>query len=221
MKFNKFKTNLINGLVQNNIKINLTEKKIELLYEYMKFVLNKNKYINLTAIVNEEEFIYKHYIDSLYLTKCVERGKLVDIGTGGGFPGVPLLIVVDNLEVLFLDSKNKKLKIIEEFMVENNISGAEFLHSRAELANKQGKYTNNFDYAVTRAVSNIKNVIDYSKPFLKRNGVGIAMRGQLNMEDEKIIKESLSIIQIEKYKIKDVIKKTTYDRSLIFFNKKV
>ena len=119
MDLNEFKETLTEGLESNNIKLDLNKEKTVLLYKYMKFILNKNEYINLTAIKDEHEFIYKRYIDSLYLTQYISKGRLIDIGTGAGFPGLPLLIALDEIEVVFLDSKNKKLKIIEEFVLEN------------------------------------------------------------------------------------------------------
>lgn len=167
----------------------------------MKYILDKNKYINLTAIKDKKDFIYKHYIDCFHIIKYIKKGKLIDIGTGGGFPGIPLLIVIDDLEVTFLDSTKKKLKVIEEFIFENNISKAIFIHDRAEKLNKKEKHSNNYDYVTTRAVSNIENIIDYTLPYLKKDGLGIAMRGKL--EEEVEILKNTNINKIDKYNLID------------------
>ena len=220
MKLDEFKNNLIEGLKLNNINnINITDYKIELLYKYMNYIIEKNKSINLTTIIDKYEFIYKHYIDSIYISKYIKEGKLLDIGTGAGFPGMPLLILIDNLEVTFLDSKNKKLKIIEEFVKENNIKNAKFLHVRAERTDENKIYLNKYDYVTTRAVSNIENVINYSIPYLKAEGKGIAMRGILTEEEKNIIQNNNFIDNIEIYSIIDSIQKTEYQRSVLILKK--
>ncbi len=201
MNLEEFKKILKEGLVLNNISINLNNEKQELLFKYMKYILDKNKYINLTAIKDKKDFIYKHYIDCFHIIKYIKKGKLIDIGTGGGFPGIPLLIVMDDLEVTFLDSTKKKLKVIEEFIFENNISKAKFIHDRAEKLNKDEKHSNNYDYVTTRAVSNIENIIDYTLPYLKKDGLGIAMRGKL--EEEVEILKNTNINKIDKYNLID------------------
>lgn len=201
MNLEEFKKFLKEGLVLNNISINLNNEKQELLFKYMKYILDKNKYINLTAIKDKKDFIYKHYIDCFHIIKYIKKGKLIDIGTGGGFPGIPLLIVIDDLEVTFLDSTKKKLKVIEEFIFENNISKAIFIHDRAEKLNKNENYKNTYDYVTTRAVSNIKNIIDYTLPYLKKDGLGIAMRGKL--EEEVEILKNTNINKIDKYNLID------------------
>lgn len=201
MNLEEFKKILKEGLVLNNISINLNNEKQELLFKYMKYILDKNKYINLTAIKDKKDFIYKHYIDCFHIIKYIKKGKLIDIGTGGGFPGIPLLIVIDDLEVTFLDSTKKKLKVIEEFIFENNISKAIFIHDRAEKLNKNENYKNTYDYVTTRAVSNIKNIIDYTLPYLKKDGLGIAMRGKL--EEEVEILKNTNISKVDKYNLVD------------------
>ncbi len=228
MNFDEFKEILLEGLKINNIEILLDNNKINLLYKYMKYILKKNKSINLTAIIEEQAFIYKHYIDSLYLTKYIKEGKLLDIGTGAGFPGIPLLIAIDNLNVVFLDSKNKKIKIIEEFIIENNIKNTLFFHGRAEDLKKVESLKNNFDYVTTRAVSNIQNVIEYSIPFLNKKGIGIAMRGVFSVEDLTLINKNNNVKKFFNYvikekKINDPLNKNIeydeYKRSLLLLKK--
>ena len=162
------------------------------------------------------DFIYKHYIDSLYITKYIKSGKLLDVGTGGGFPGIPLLIIIDNLEVCFLDARNKKLKVIEEFINKNNIKGATFIHTRVEELIKNMKYKKKFDYVTTRAVSNIKNIINFTEPFLNNRGKGIAMRGKLNKDDENYINKNKKVIKdVLNYKIIDLNKNIEYERTVL------
>ena len=215
MDLNEFKETLTEGLESNNIKLDLNKEKTVLLYKYMKFILNKNEYINLTAIKDEHEFIYKHYIDSLYLTQYISKGRLIDIGTGAGFPGLPLLIALDEIEVVFLDSKNKKLKIIEEFVLENELKRASFIHGRAEKIKEDYNFQNQFDFVATRAVSNIKNIIDYSVPYLNSTGTGLGMRGMIDLEERSIIQNNKKIEQLVEYYIIDKKQNIQYKRSLL------
>lgn len=247
MTIKEFKQILEHGLKINNIEIDLSNEKINLLYMYMKFLLEKNKHINLTAIRDEKEFIYKHYIDSLFLVQSIKSNesskqsedtkkhnkiKLIDIGTGGGFPGMPLLIAIDDLEVTFLDSTSKKLKVIEEFTTENNLLNAIFIHERAEVLNKDKNHINKYSYAVTRAVSSVENVIQYTKPYLTKDGTGIAMRGQLEHQEKESLKTNKHIKEVKTYQLimetdkhKDTtknknkdshIKKDINERSILF-----
>ena len=218
MDLKEFKNILIKGLKDNEIEVDLNNNKIELLFKYMKYIIEKNKSINLTAITDEVEFIYKHFIDSLYLIKYIKKGSLLDIGTGAGFPGVPLLIFVDNLNVSFLDSRNKKLLVIEEFISNNNIKNADFLHERAEMLHKDNKFDRKYDYITTRAVSNIENVINYSIPYLKTDGISIAMRGQIEDQDKSIIDSNKHIKEVDQYILKDD-KNNTHNRSILVLKK--
>ncbi len=219
MDLNEFKEALTKGLKINNIKLDLNKEKIVLLYKYMKFILNKNEHINLTAIRDEHEFIYKHYIDSLYLTQYISKGRLIDIGTGAGFPGFPLLIALDKIEVVFLDSKNKKLKIIEEFVFNNELKRASFMHGRAEKIKEDYNFQNQFDYVVTRAVSNIKNIIDYSMPYLNSTGIGLGMRGMLDLEERSLIQKNKKIEKLIEYSIIDKKQNVKYKRNLLILKR--
>ncbi len=218
MDLKEFENILIKGLKDNKIEEVLNNNKIELLFKYMKYIIEKNKSINLTAITDEVEFIYKHFIDSLYLAKYIKKGSLLDIGTGAGFPGIPLLIFVDDLNVSFLDSRNKKLLVIEEFIINNNLKHADFLHERAEMLHKDNKFNKKYDYVTTRAVSNIENVINYSIPYLKRDGISIAMRGQIEDQDELTIKNNKYIKEVDIYLLKDD-KNNPHKRSILLLKK--
>lgn len=212
MEEKKFKKILIDGLKINKILINdLNDKKINLLYSYMKYILEKNKYINLTNITDEVDFIYKHYIDSLYISKYIKKGKIIDIGTGAGFPGIPLLFTLNEISIDFLDARLKKLNVIDEFLEQTNYT-YNIVHARAEVINKKKGYNSSYDYVTTRAVSDLKSVKDYSLPFLKNDGLAIAMRGKL---DISTLDENL----VEKYYIYNDVKNEKYERTIHLFKK--
>lgn len=200
-------------LLQNNllrIKEDSEIKYIDILeklYEYMIFILEKNESINLTAITDQKDFILKHILDSLavqfildkYIEKSDSKLKLIDIGTGGGFPLVPLHILNKNLSCYGLDSVNKKLNIIKQFYENINL-----IHGRAEMIAHDDNYRENFDISISRAVSNINNITRYMSGFVKNNGILICMKGNKENYDNTILKKyNLEIEKIISYNLSE------------------
>ena len=187
--------------IDDDIKI--TEEMLENMITYMDYILEKNKYINLTVIKDEEMFIKKHIIDSLYIVKYIKKygihySNILDIGTGGGFPLIVLKIFldIDNKNTYGMDKTLKKLKVITE---KENIK---IIHSRAEIASHDEKYRESFELVVSRALSSIENVIEYSSGFVKIGGNAILMRGKKERYDRKILdKFGFKEIIHEKYKL--------------------
>ena len=185
-------------------------EKIHEMYKYMKYLLEKNKSINVTAIKDEAEFLKKHIMDSIYITKYlskledkVQNRKIryIDIGTGGGFPLVPIKIFKE-YDSYAMDSILKKLKVIKE---NQDIS---IIHSRAEVVAHDEYYREKFDLVTTRAVSSLKNVIAYMAGFVKVNGYAIIMRGKkeiLTNEDKMQLKELLKEYGLRLEKIDNYI----------------
>lgn len=182
MNFEEFKKEFISELNKNNLIVE--EKKIKLFYKYMKEIIEWNDKINVTAITDEKEFIRKHFIDSLTISKYIEDGeKVVDIGTGAGFPGIPLKILNDNSKITLIDSVNKKLNVIRDITKDMELPNLEIIHTRAEdLANNE-LYRESFDIATTRAVSNFTTIMEYMLPFVKVGGRAICMKGP-NFKEE-------------------------------------
>ncbi|HIT71752.1 MAG TPA: 16S rRNA (guanine(527)-N(7))-methyltransferase RsmG [Candidatus Scatovivens faecipullorum] len=182
--------------IRNTLKeIELTENQIEQFYNYMNGILKWNKSINVTSITDEKMFIVKHFADSLTINRFVEDKKtLIDIGTGAGFPGIPLKIVNKDLKVTLIDSVNKKLNIIRDITADFNLENLEIIHTRAEDLANDIEYREKYDIATTRAVSNLTTIAEYMLPFVKINGYAICMKGpniRQELEDSKVAIEVL------------------------------
>ena len=182
--------------IRNTLKeIELTENQIEQFYNYMNGILKWNKSINVTSITDEKMFIVKHFADSLTINRFVEDKKtLRDIGTGAGFPGIPLKIVNKDLKVTLIDSVNKKLNIIRDITADFNLENLEIIHTRAEDLANDIEYREKYDIATTRAVSNLTTIAEYMLPFVKINGYAICMKGpniRQELEDSKVAIEVL------------------------------
>lgn len=218
MNFEEFEILFKSKCEKNNIKIKETE--YDKFYQYMLGIIEWNEKINVTAITAPEEFLVKHLIDSLTINKYVENSKkLIDIGTGAGFPGIPLKIANKDLKATLIDSVNKKLNVIREVSKELDIDNLEVIHTRAEdLANKS-EYREQFDIATTRAVSRLYTIAEYMLPFLKIGGKAICMKGP-NYEDEIIeAKKSIEILGGKIEKIENIMIDGEIERNIIIISK--
>ena len=182
-------------LKAKSINLELSDKKAELLYEYKNLVIEWNKNINLTAITEDEEFINKHLIDSLTICKYIENKekKIIDIGTGAGFPGIPLKIVLENKVVLF-DSLNKRLKVLDDITEKLNINNISTLHGRAEETFKNKEYREKFDISTSRAVANLSTLSEYLIPLVKENGKIICMKASEAEEEIEQAKKAINVL---------------------------
>ena len=193
MEFEEFKKEFSKELEINSMKVK--EEKVFLFYQYMKEIIQWNEKINVTAITDEKEFIRKHFIDSLTLSNLIKDGeKIIDIGTGAGFPGIPLKIVKENSNITLIDAVNKKLNVIREISNKIQLSDLEIIHTRAEdLANNE-QYRERFDIATTRAVSNFSTIMEYMLPFIKIGGKAICMKGPNFKEELENAKNAIEIL---------------------------
>lgn len=148
--------------------------------QYMEGVLEWNEKVNLTNITDPEEFVIKHFIDSIICIdypELEEAGKIIDVGTGGGFPGVPLAIAAPDKEFILMDSLNKRLKIIDELCGQIGIGNVTTVHARAEELAKNKAHREQYDLCVSRAVANMATLAEYCLPFIKVGGCLMAYKG--------------------------------------------
>lgn len=165
--------------------------------KYMQLVLEWNERINLTSITNEEEFIVKHFFDSLTLLKALnikKSAKIIDVGTGAGFPGIPLKIVRPDIELTLLDSLNKRLVFLDEVVLPEIGAKATIIHGRAEEISKQPEHREMYDFTVSRAVANLSALSEYCLPFVKVGGVFCSMKGPNCSDEVKQAENAVSIL---------------------------
>ena len=176
-------------------EINITDKSLEYFNVYKNFLQEYNKKINLTAIIDDEAIIKKHFLDSIILNKYLDfkNKKIIDIGTGAGFPGIPLKIINNDLDLTLVDSVAKKTKFLELLKNKLNINYL-VINQRAETLGKDKEYRENYDIAVARAVKNLRELSEYCLPLVKLNGFLLAMKGPKEIEKE--IKDAENIIRI-------------------------
>ena len=173
---NNFNDNLKRLL--NEININITEKQILKFYEYMNLLLEWNEKINLTAITEQNEIILKHFVDCLTIQKYIENNNnIVDIGTGAGFPGIPLAIMNNKNKFVLVDSLNKRINFLNDVKEKLELENVDAIHARAEEFCQNKMYREKFDIAVSRAVANLSVLAEYLLPAIKVGGKVICMKG--------------------------------------------
>lgn len=160
--------------------IDLTSGEIESFSRYKSLLKEWNEKINITAITEDSEIDIKHFLDSISVIKdgyIKEGSRLIDIGTGGGFPGLPIKILEPSTEVTLLDGLNKRLKFLDIVIEELGLEGIETVHGRAEELSRKKEYRECYDIAVSRAVASLNTLLEYCLPFVKVGGYFIAMKG--------------------------------------------
>ena len=190
MNFEEFK-NVMNMKLAD-INIELSESKIKHFYKYMEELIEWNNKINLTAILEPTDIVDKHFVDSLTISKYIEENKsVIDVGTGAGFPGIPLKIVRDDLKIELMDSLNKRILFLNEMIKELELKNIVATHGRAEDEAKKQNKREQYDVAVSRAVANLPVLLEYLLPFVKENGICICMKGSNIEEEVKISQKAL------------------------------
>lgn len=179
----KFQTDL------EKLNLSLSKNQLSQFLHYYKMLIEWNKVMNLTAITDFEEVIEKHFIDSLCLVKVIpdlSDQKILDLGTGAGFPGIPLKIVFPDLKIVLVDSLSKRISFLNEVIHKLNLSNTDAVHGRAEDLARKKEYRQQFDLCVSRAVSNLSVLSEYCIPFVKMNGFFISYKSaEINQEIEE------------------------------------
>ena len=184
------------------LKIHFSVEQLEQFFVYMNLLIEWNEKMNLTAITEPEEIILKHFIDSItILNKLENDAKVVDVGTGAGFPGIPLSIMNSTLKITLVDSLNKRLIFLQEVVNKLNLQNIEIVHARAEEFGQNKKYRESFDFATSRAVANLSTLSEYLIPLVKVNGKVISMKAA-DAQDE--INEAQKAIEILGGKIEKI-----------------
>ncbi len=216
MEYDEFKDFFNSEALNNNIEI----KNQKLFFKYMKLLLDWNEKINVTAIKNEKEFIVKHFIDSLTISNFIkENDRVIDVGTGAGFPGIPLKLIYEDLNITLIDSVNKKVNVLNNIISELKLENIEALHIRAEELAKDKRYREQFDVAISRAVANMTTLVEYLLPFVKISGKVICMKGPNYEEELENSRNAIKILggiveNVEKFKIDNEI-----ERNIIIIKK--
>ena len=205
---------------QFNIEID--DKQLGKFEIFYKYLIEKNKVMNLTAITEKNEVIIKHFLDSIALVNYIqiEKKNIIDIGTGAGFPGIPLKILKPDIHLTLLDSLKKRINFLDEVIEKCELLDVKTIHGRAEDFAHNKDYREKYDYALSRAVSNLSTLSEYCIPFVNINGCFISYKSG-NMEEE-LNKSKNSIFwcggkyeKTEKFYLPD----TDIERSFIFIKK--
>jgi 16S rRNA (guanine(527)-N(7))-methyltransferase GidB len=201
----------------------LTEDKYNQFQLYRKLLQEWNEKINLTAIVEEEEIIKKHFIDSIKIFKSKElrnSKSIIDVGTGAGFPGLPIAIMDSSIEVTLLDSLNKRITFLNEVVSKLNLSNVKTIHSRAEDGARNRLLREKFDVAVSRAVANMSVLSEYCMPYVKVGGNFIALKGPAIDEELSDAKNAIGTLGGELKEVVSVeVDGTDLNHNLVIINK--
>lgn len=188
-------TKFINDL--KAIGIELSDEQLEQFLTYYEMLIEKNKVMNLTAITDFDEVFEKHFEDSLSLIQAVDLEKsqaVIDLGTGAGFPGIPLKIAFPNLQITLADSLNKRILFLDDVIRELGLTGIDTVHGRAEDLAKNSDYREKFDLCVSRAVANLSTLSEYCLPFVKIGGKFISYKAGECDEEVAASKSSIFLL---------------------------
>lgn len=201
-----------------------TEKQKEQLEQFYYMLVEKNKVMNLTGITEEEEFVLKHIIDSI---SCVDEqyflknASLIDVGTGAGFPGIPIAIYRPDLQITLFDSLQKRLSFLEEVIDTLGLVGVVTCHGRAEDVAHQASFREQFDIATSRAVARLPILLEYALPFIKKGGLFVALKGAAYEDEQKESNNALQKLGGELKEVREIKLPTLEDKRAVVFVRKM
>lgn len=206
--------------------VRLTDEQIEKFMDYYELLIEWNSFMNLTAITDFEEVVLKHFVDSLAVCQTeVFCGNfnyisLIDIGTGAGFPGIPLKIIFSEMKVTLLDSLNKRVKFLNTVIDKLDLKNVEAIHGRAEDFARQQLYREQYDFCVSRAVANLSTLTELCIPFVKLNGYFISYKSEKLKEELSAGERAIKILggEIEEQR-EYLLPGTDIKRSLLLIRK--
>lgn len=207
----------------SKLGIDLNEEQVNQFNIYYNMLIEKNKVMNLTAITEFDDVLRKHFVDSLCIIKAIDISKemkLLDLGTGAGFPGIPLKIAFPNIKITLMDSLNKRLNFLNDVISELKLKNIETVHGRAEEMGNNSLYRENFDLCVSRAVAKLYSLSEYCMPFVRVGGSFIAYKSDdISLE----LENSQNAISVLGGKFKDkvsfVLPDSDIQRTLVIINK--
>ena len=203
-------------------EISLNQDQEEKLHVYYERLIETNRVMNLTSITQFDQVVRKHFIDSLMLMKYMNLANctLLDVGTGAGFPGIPLKIACPDLKVVLLDSLNKRVQFLQKVIQELSLEHVQAIHGRAEDLGKRLEYREQFDICVSRAVANLASLAEYCLPFVKKNGFFISYKSGEVQEELDDAKYAIEVLGGTKERTETFfLPGSDIGRSLIFIHK--
>lgn len=222
----------LNFLIKSfeSLGISLDDNQVNSFYKYYQMLVEKNKVMNLTAITDYHDVVIKHFVDSLSCVKLLPEfdvvsafkcgASVIDVGTGAGFPGIPLKIVFPEIKLTLLDSLNKRVEFLKDVCTGLNLKDVTFIHARAEDGAHDKKLRESFNFCVSRAVANLSTLSEYCLPFVKTHGYFISYKSEKAEQEISDSKKALSVlggsIAVEK---KFSLPETDISRTLILIKK--
>lgn len=210
--------------ILGELNIELSDEQVSQFESYYELLVETNKVMNLTAITEKDEVIVKHFADSLELIRSVpdireKEYSLIDVGTGAGFPGIPLKIAFPKLRVLLLDSLNKRVNFLNNVIEELGLKDIEAVHMRAEEGAANPSYREHFDICVSRAVANLSTLSEYCLPYVKQGGFFISYKSGEVEDEVKNASNAIKILGGELVRL-DSFSLLENERSLVVIEKK-